>query len=58
MRKTAFYKQIVRALSTGAKEQEEICTALDIARHGRISEYLYELELAGFIAKLEYTNGY
>ncbi len=51
MRKTAFYKQVVRALSTGAKEQEEICTALNIARHGRISEYLYELELAGFIAK-------
>ncbi|WP_246226392.1 ATP-binding protein [Wolbachia endosymbiont of Madathamugadia hiepei] len=51
MRKTAFYKQIVRALSTGAKEQEEICAALDIARHGRISEYLYELELAGFITK-------
>ncbi|MDR3131604.1 MAG: ATP-binding protein [Rickettsiales bacterium] len=51
MRKTVFYKQIVRALSTGAKEQEEICAALDIARHGRISEYLYELELAGFITK-------
>ncbi len=51
MRKTAFYKQIVRALSTGAKEQEEICTALNIARHGRISEYLHELELAGFIAR-------
>ncbi|MDX5528518.1 MULTISPECIES: AAA family ATPase [unclassified Wolbachia] len=51
MRKTAFYKQIVRALSTGAKEQEEICATLNIVRHGRISEYLYELELAGFIAK-------
>ncbi len=52
MRKTAFYKQIVRALSNGAKEQEEICATLNIVRHGRISEYLHELELAGFIAKI------
>jgi AAA+ ATPase superfamily predicted ATPase len=51
MRKTKFYKQITKILSTGPKEQNEIHKALDLKRHGRISEYLWELEEAGFIAR-------
>lgn len=54
MRKTIFYKKIIETLATGAKEQNEICKALDSKRHGRISEYLWELELAGFITR-DYT---
>jgi AAA+ ATPase superfamily predicted ATPase len=50
-RKTSFYKQIVEVLSSSPKEQIEVCKALGIRRYGRISEYLWELEEAGFIAR-------
>lgn len=51
IRKTHYYKRIIHVLVNGAKEQSEICEALDINRHGRIPEYLNELALAGFITK-------
>ncbi|MCP4475585.1 MAG: AAA family ATPase [Gammaproteobacteria bacterium] len=51
LRKTDYYKKIIQALVNGAKEQYEICDALKISRHGRIPEYLNELESAGFISK-------
>jgi uncharacterized protein len=51
LRKSKFYKQIVATLSTGPKDQSEICNVLNIKRFGRISEYLWELELAGFITR-------
>ena len=41
-------------LVTGSKERNEICELLKIDPGGRISEYLTELELAGFITR-DYT---
>lgn len=54
MRKSNMYEKIVRSLSNGAKETAELCKALNIELTGRFSEYLSELELAGFI-KRDYT---
>lgn len=51
LRDSVFYKDIIQALVTGAKEPLEICDALDIEQTGRLSEYLAELELAGFIKR-------
>ena len=51
LRSSAFYKRILEALGTGPKTQEEIASYLDDTRYGRLPEYLWELELAGFIAK-------
>ena len=48
---SALYKKIIEVLSEGAKERNEICKALHIDSGGRISEYLFELELAGFITR-------
>ena len=48
-----FYR-IVTVLATGSKERNEICEILKIGPGGRISEYLSELELAGFITR-DYT---
>ncbi|MCK4870871.1 MAG: AAA family ATPase [Gammaproteobacteria bacterium] len=54
MRKSNMYEKIVRSLSDGAKEATELCKALNTELTGRFSEYLSELELAGFI-KRDYT---
>ena len=51
LRDSLFYKKIVEALVTGSKERNEICEILKIDPSGRISEYLTELELAGFITR-------
>lgn len=51
LRKSEFYKKIIKVLSSGSKEESEICQALKIRRHGRIPEYLWELELAGFVSR-------
>lgn len=56
IRKTDYYKRIIKALVNGAKEQYQICEALSIERYGRISEYLHELELAGFVSKFHAWN--
>lgn len=56
IRKTDYYKRIIKTLINGAKEQYQICEALGIARHGRIPEYLHELELAGFVSKVHVWN--
>lgn len=48
---SVFYKKIVEVLATGAKERQEICDLLAIEPSGRMSEYLSELELAGFITR-------
>ena len=53
LRNSYFYKKIVNILSTGSKELKEIQHALGDT-YGRISEYLDELESAGFISK-DYT---
>ncbi len=54
LRKSAFYKQIVMALADGPKEQTAIAEVLEASQHGRLSEYLWELEESGFIAR-DYT---
>jgi uncharacterized protein len=55
MRKSSFYKKIVYLLATGAKEhseiQEALCQGQNLKYYGRISEYLWELEEAGFIKR-------
>ncbi len=45
------YKEIVSVLVEGSKENKEICDLLDISQTGRISQYLNELKLAGFISR-------
>lgn len=51
MRRSIYYKKILKALSMGAKEQSEILVQLNSKFLGRIPEYLGELELAGFITR-------
>lgn len=51
LRESLFYKRIVEVLVTGSKERNEICEILKTDPSGRISEYLTELELAGFITR-------
>jgi AAA+ ATPase superfamily predicted ATPase len=54
LRESSFYKKIINVLASGSKERTEICKILNIEPNGRISEYLHELQLAGFI-KRDYT---
>lgn len=54
LRESLFYKKILQALSLGSKEQGEIQKILDLKTPGRLSQYLWELELAGFVAR-DYT---
>ncbi len=51
LRDSPFYKKIVEALISGAREREEISKILNMDPGGRLSEYLQELELAGFITR-------
>ncbi len=48
------YRKIVEILSEGGKEYSEICRLLNKDNSGRISDYLEELQLAGFINR-DYT---
>lgn len=54
LRKSGLYKKILQILSKGPKEQSEIQKMLGSETPGRLSEYLWELELAGFITR-DYT---
>jgi len=58
LRESAFYKKIVGVLSKGAKNQleirKELCADKTDQHYGRIPEYLWELEEAGFIRR-DYT---
>jgi AAA+ ATPase superfamily predicted ATPase len=51
IRDSDFYKKIISILANGALEQKDIASALDGGKYGRIAEYLWELELAGFITR-------
>lgn len=51
IRKSSYYRHILQALSDGKKDQKEICHTLNKKNQGRISEYLWELEQAGFITR-------
>jgi len=54
LRDSDLYQKIIRVLSKGAKEQNEIQKSLNLKTPGRIPEYLSELELAGFVGR-DYT---
>jgi len=54
LRDSKFYKKIAETLCSGRKTIREIESALSGDQSGRISEYLMELGLAGFIAR-DYT---
>lgn len=58
MRESKFYETIVNILASGAKEslaiQAEISKQSNYQQYGRVSEYLWELEEAGFIRR-DYT---
>lgn len=54
LRDSAAYRKIVAVLVSGIKEPVEIARALNIQQSGKLSEYLEELELAGFITR-DYT---
>lgn len=51
LRRSEYYKQIVNHLKHTSKQQYEICEDSSITHHGRVAEYLQELESAGFISK-------
>lgn len=55
MRESKFYEKIVTTLASGAKEHSEIQKIIsqesDYSQYGRLSEYLWELEEAGFISR-------
>jgi uncharacterized protein len=54
LRKSTWYKKILHILARGAKEHNEIQKELGLSSAGRLYEYLWELEIAGFIAR-DYT---
>jgi len=54
LRDSPFYRKIVETLLSGPKERNEICALLGVDPNGRMSDYLLELELAGFITR-DYT---
>jgi uncharacterized protein len=52
LRSSIFYKRILEALGSGPRTQLEISRFLSPkTKIGRLPEYLWELELAGFVAK-------
>lgn len=51
LRNSTVYASIIQALANGPKEATELCCLLNIKPTGRFSEYLYELELAGFVKR-------
>lgn len=54
IRKTNMYIKIIQLLADGSKEMIELCNLLNTKPTGRFSDYLEELELAGFV-KRDYT---
>ena len=51
LRESHFYEKIIESLVFGAKERSELCDILGVAPGGRMSAYLSELELSGFITR-------
>jgi hypothetical protein len=49
LRNSDIYKKIVVCLADGMKTMTDIAAAIDFSKSGRLSEYLQELELSGFI---------
>lgn len=55
-RDSDLYRRIVEVLVTGSKEQSDIAAELNIKGGGTFSDYLEELETAGFIKKYPSWN--
>lgn len=53
-RRNEKYRRIIEFLSEGSKEIQQTASVLNMPITGRLSEYLHELELSGFI-KRDYT---
>lgn len=51
LRDSNYYLQILNVLSSGSKDSSQISSELNLTSSGRIAEYLWELELAGFISR-------
>jgi AAA+ ATPase superfamily predicted ATPase len=51
LRDSETYKKIVEFISTGSKTMTEIAQGVSFSKSGRLSEYLNELELSGFICR-------
>lgn len=51
LRDSEAYKDIVRVLAEGRRTHGEICEKLGLDSNGRVSDYLEELILAGFVKK-------
>lgn len=51
LRNSHYYKAILQALVSGAKGRDDIATMIHLSASGRLSEYLTELELSGFITQ-------
>jgi hypothetical protein len=51
LRESQFYKRIVRILANGPKELKAIVKEIGGDSQGRLSEYLQELALAGFVTR-------
>ena len=49
LRNSERYKNIIEVLSSEERDVAEICQRLNMEQSGRISEYLEELELSGFV---------
>jgi len=54
LRESTIYNKITHILANGSKEIQEIKDELNLNASGRLPEYLWELELAGFITR-DYT---
>jgi len=55
-RKSDYYKTLLKVLAQGPSQQITIVKNLDASFHGRISEYLRELELSGFVKRTHTWN--
>jgi uncharacterized protein len=51
LRKSDSYRKIVAYLAKGSADLSQIQSSLNLTSSGRVAEYLYELELAGFVAR-------
>lgn len=50
-KRSAIYKKIVTHLANGNSTRKQLAKGTGIANSGRLTEYLYDLETAGFISK-------
>ena len=50
-KRSAIYKKIVAFLANGSFDRKELVAGTGIANSGRLTDYLYDLETAGFISK-------